>query len=168
MLYIVIVPFINKRLSRYAYAIHQELQPIVPEHYAPLRKIAVTVDFSSSDNKAISKAMQMKASDTVLLLIHVSESANAVVYGDNASDMEREEDFVKLRQYEEQLSTMGIKVETAMGFGNPKLEIPRLIKNQQCDLLVMGRHGHKTFKDLLLGATIDAVRHQIEIPLMLV
>ncbi|MDI9339287.1 MAG: Nramp family divalent metal transporter [Sediminibacterium sp.] len=168
MLYIVIVPFINKRLSRYAHSIHQELQPIVPEHDAPLRKIGVTVDFSSSDNKAISKAIQMKAPGTVVLLIHVSESANAVVYGDNASDMEREEDFVKLRQYEEQLSTMGIKVETAMGFGNPKLEIPRLIKNQQCDLLVMGRHGHKTFKDLLLGATIDAVRHQIEIPLMLV
>jgi len=34
--------------------------------------------------------------------------------------------------------------------------------------LVMGTHGHKTFKDILLGATIDTVRHNINIPLLLV
>ena len=37
-----------------------------------------------------------------------------------------------------------------------------------CDLLVMGTHGHTTFKDLLFGTTVESVRHKINIPLVLV
>ncbi|HRD40989.1 MAG TPA: universal stress protein [Bacteroidia bacterium] len=37
-----------------------------------------------------------------------------------------------------------------------------------CDMLVMGTHGHKTFKDILLGTTIEDVRHNISVPLVLV
>ena len=32
----------------------------------------------------------------------------------------------------------------------------------------MGAHGHKGFKDLLLGTTVDAVRHKIKIPVLIV
>jgi len=39
---------------------------------------------------------------------------------------------------------------------------------QGIDLLVMGAHGHKGFKDLLFGTTVDSVRHKIKIPLFIV
>jgi manganese transport protein len=32
----------------------------------------------------------------------------------------------------------------------------------------MGAHGHKTLKDLILGTTVDAVRHNISVPLLVV
>lgn len=166
--YIVVVPFIDKQLAKVNTSMHQPLKPLVLEAAKHFEKIAITVDFSESDNKAINKALQLGTPQAVVVLIHVLESANAVVYGEEASDLEREEDYIKLKQYGLQLQALGYVVELVMGFGNPKTEIPRLIKIHQCQLVVMGRHGHKTFKDILLGATIDEVRHHIEVPLVLV
>jgi manganese transport protein len=168
LLYITIIPFIDKRVDKAGHDIHKQVQAIVVEAKSEILKIAITVDFSNSDNKAINKAIQLMDKNTVLFLIHVLESANAVVYGENASDLEREEDYLKLKQYKTQLREMGYQVESALGFGNPKSEIPRLVTSHNCDLIVMGRHGHKTFKDIILGATIDEVRHKIAIPLVLV
>ena len=36
------------------------------------------------------------------------------------------------------------------------------------DLLVMGAHGHKFFKDLIFGTTVDTVRHRVGIPVLIV
>ncbi len=68
----------------------------------------------------------------------------------------------------EQLKAKGFNCEMALGFGNPKTAIPALITKHNCDLLVMGTHGHKTLKDIILGATIDSVRHNLTVPLLLV
>jgi len=35
-------------------------------------------------------------------------------------------------------------------------------------LLVMGAHGHRAFKDLIFGTTLDAVRHNVKIPVLIV
>jgi len=35
-------------------------------------------------------------------------------------------------------------------------------------MLVMGAHGHRGLKDLILGETINTVRHRISIPLLAV
>ncbi|MCK6695817.1 MAG: universal stress protein, partial [Thermoanaerobaculia bacterium] len=32
----------------------------------------------------------------------------------------------------------------------------------------MGAHGHRTIKDLIFGATVDAVRHAVRIPVLIV
>lgn len=141
------------------------LQLDANEHYS---KIAITVDFSGSDSKAINKAIAMGGTETQYVLLHVLESTNAVVYGEEAFDMEREQDFQYLKKYADQLKEQGYNCEMALGFGNPKTEIPNLVNSHKCDLLVMGTHGHKTFKDILLGATIDSVRHNVNIPLLLV
>jgi manganese transport protein len=98
----------------------------------------------------------------------VLESTNAVVYGEDAFDHEREEDFQNLRLYQEQLQENGITCEIQLGFGDPKVAIPELVKKNGCDTVVMGKHGHRTFKDLLLGTTIESVRHKITVPLVLV
>jgi len=91
-----------------------------------------------------------------------------MVYGENAFDLEREEDFQKLKLYQNQLLKENIVTEIQLGFGNPKLAIPELILKNNCDILVMGTHGHKTMKDIILGATIDSIRHEIKITLVLV
>jgi manganese transport protein len=39
---------------------------------------------------------------------------------------------------------------------------------KEADILIMGTHGHKAFKDILFGTTVESVRHKINIPLVLV
>ena len=68
----------------------------------------------------------------------------------------------------EQLEKVNIKTEIQLGFGNPKQVIPELVKKNNCDTLVMGKHGHRTWKDIILGSTIDSVRHDVKVPLVLV
>lgn len=168
LLYIIVVPLITKEKPAHATGFHSELKPLQLSYHSHPLKIAVTVDFSGSDNKAINKAIELGGNTSTLVLIHVLESANAMVYGENAFDLEREEDVQKLKLYQEQLIGEGITTEIQLGFGNPKQAIPALISENNCDTLVMGTHGHRTIKDLILGSTIENIRHEIKVPLVLV
>ncbi len=168
LLYITFVPLFAKRHHHKHNVIHEKITKLTFNKMEAYKKVAVSVDFSNSDNKAINKAITVGGKRATYLLVHVLESANAVVYGEDAFDMEREQDYQFLKKYANQLIDEGYHCELALGFGNPKTEIPNLIHKNNCDLLVMGTHGHKTFKDILLGATIDNVRHNITVPLLLV
>ncbi len=168
LLYILFIPFITKERTHANKGLHDEFKPLILSHSSVTNRIAVSVDFSSSDNKAINKAIQLGNKNSVLILMHVLESTNALVYGENAFDLEREEDFQKLKQYQEQLKNENIQTEIQLGFGNPKNAIPQLLLKNNCDMLVMGTHGHKTIKDIILGTTIESVRHEIKVPLVLV
>lgn len=168
LLYVLIVPFITRETPKTKAQFHSEPAPIKIETVKEVKRIAVTVDFSTSDNKAINRAVQIGNKDSTLVLIHVLESTNAVVYGEHAFDLEREEDVQKLKHYQQQLQEQNITAEIQLGFGNPKQAIPKLVSENGCDMLVMGTHGHKTLKDILLGTTIEEVRHNITVPLILV
>lgn len=168
LLYIVAVPFVLKEKKHDRHDLHDAFTPLRIAAAASVSRIAVTVDFSASDNKAINRALRLGAKGTTLVLIHVLESANAMVYGEEAFDHEREEDYQKLFHYQRQLQDEGMKTEIRLGFGNPAQAIPQLLVSTQCDMLVMGTHGHRTIKDLLLGSTIEKLRHEIKVPLVLV
>lgn len=167
LLYIIIVPFISKQNIK-ANTFHGDFIPIEFTELNAYKKIAITVDFSSSDNKAINKAIMLGGKNAEYVLVHVLESTNAVVYGEDAFDMEREQDYQYLKKYQNQLSERGFVCHLALTYGNPKIAIPKSVSAHQCDMLVMGTHGHRTFKDLLLGTTIEDVRHRITVPLVLV
>lgn len=168
LFYILIMPFFRKDHDKRSGNFHQDFTPLQIEGGGGLQRIAVPVDFGTSDNKAINKAIQLGSPSSTLVIMHVLESANAVVYGENAFDHEREEDYQKLRLYQEQLQAAGIRCEIQLGFGDPKAAIPEMVEKSGCDTVVMGKHGHRTFKDILLGTTIEAVRHRIKVPLVLV
>ena len=62
----------------------------------------------------------------------------------------------------------GFEVDYILGYGSPKDQIPILAHDSNADLLVMGAHGHKGWKDLFFGTTISGVRHRVKIPILLV
>ncbi|MBL7896019.1 MAG: Nramp family divalent metal transporter [Bacteroidia bacterium] len=167
LLYIIIVPFISKQNIK-TNTFHGDFKPIEFTEVSAYKKIAITVDFSSSDNKAINKAIMLGGKKAEYVLVHVLESTNAVVYGEDSFDMEREQDYQYLKKYQDQLSEKGFVSHLALTYGNPKTAIPKSVSAHHCDMLVMGTHGHKTFKDILLGTTIEDVRHNISVPLVLV
>lgn len=168
LLYIILLPVLTREKRQFKEGLHDNFRPLVLQQALDARRIAVTVDFSGSDNKAINRAVHLGKSGATLVLIHVLESANAMVYGENAFDHEREEDYQKLKQYQEQLKAENITTEVRLGFGSPAISIPALVKENECDMLVMGTHGHRTVKDLILGSTIEKLRHEIKVPLVLV
>lgn len=166
LLYITFEPLFKKSKQKIQSHFHGDVSEIVFEEQKPYSSIAITVDFSSSDNKAINKALQLGGKQAHYVLIHVLESTNAVMYGEDTNDLERIEDSENLSAYKVQLMEKGYHCEFKLGFGSPKTVIPNLVSG--CDLLVMGTHGHTTFKDLLFGTTVESVRHKINIPLVLV
>jgi len=73
-----------------------------------------------------------------------------------------------LNSYKEELEARGYKVDLKLGFGSPKKSIPAIVNKEKYELLILGSHGHKGFKDLLFGTTVDSVRHKVEIPVFIV
>ena len=41
------------------------------------------------------------------------------------------------------------------------------LRHDPVDLLVVGSHGHGLVRDLLLGQTVDRVRHRLEVPMLI-
>ena len=166
LLFITFEPLFKKAKQQVSSQFHGEVAKINFETPKPYSSIAITVDFSSSDNKAINKALMLGGKQAHYVLIHILESTNAVMYGEDTNDHERIEDSANLLAYKNQLLEQGYHCEVKLGFGSPKSVIPKLVDH--CDLLVMGTHGHTTFKDILFGTTVESVRHKIDIPLVLV
>ena len=44
----------------------------------------------------------------------------------------------------------------------------RYAREIQPDLVIMGAHGHGGLKDLVFGNTINPVRHNLELPMLIV
>ena len=166
LLYILFEPIFKGKEREEKNKFHGEIQKIIFDELKTYSKISVAVDFSSSDNKAINKAIQLGGKQSTYVLIHVLESASAVMYGEETNDDERNQDTQHLVAYKDQLNENGFVCEFKLGFGNPKSVIPKLVLDS--DLLVMGTHGHTALKDILFGTTVERVRHNISIPLVLV
>ncbi len=166
LLFIVFEPLFKKRNHKEGSSFHGQISEIIFEDMSQYQTIAITVDFSLSDHKAINKAILLGGKSANYKLIHILESTSAVMYGENTNDNERDEDTKNLLFYKDQLIARGYKCDTLLGFGSPKKIIPTLVHG--ADVLVMGTHGHTTFKDFLFGTTVEKVRHKISIPLVLV
>jgi manganese transport protein len=169
LLYIVFKPFISKsKIDIQNHSPHSlKLQFSKSGSYSK-KNIAVSVDFSSSDEVALNSAFELGGIDAKYTLIHIVETVGAMVYGENIEDHETLIDEKLLEEYKQMLSEKGFNVEKQLGFGKPNKVIPEIINKGNFDILVMGTHGHTGFKDLVFGTTVDKLRHKISIPLLIV
>lgn len=170
LLYIIVEPFVrqNKNSARRVPHINEVIVKEL-EGAMVYREIAIALDFSRTDSKSISSALQMGGREAHYTLIHIVETVGAMVYGDQVQDYETSSDKEYLDKYKQVLKERGYKVSTRLNFGSPKKQIPLIInETANFDILILGAHGHSWFKDLVLGTTVDAVRHKIKIPLMII
>jgi manganese transport protein len=168
LLYITFRPFFHRKPSTQGQLPHPSLQAIEEFETITYQKIAVAVDFSYMDTLNIANAIRQGGKDCQYLLIHIVESAGAHMMQSEIRDYEERSDQRSLEKYGSELNQKGYKTEVKLGYGNPKRAIPKLVNEYGADLLVMGAHGHKGFKDLILGTTVDAVRHRVKIPVLIV
>jgi manganese transport protein len=147
---------------------HGEIKSIELTGKEKYQRVAVTVDFSATDTHALNTAITQGGPEASYCLIHIVESAGAIVFGSDVADHETTLDEKFLNDYLKKLQDNGYKTELKLGHGNPKIAIPKLVKEFNADVLVMAAHGHNAFMDLLLGTTVDKVRHKVEIPVIIV
>lgn len=165
--FIVVLPLLKSRNNISHNSIHNPGKLILQSSQKPQR-IGICLDFSSADSNALKQATALVDAQGTLILFHVLESAGALIYGEDTFDAERENDYAVLQSYQDQLCNAGYTVMIELGFGSPAQVIPKLCSKNKCDLLIMGTHGHRTFKDWMFGTTVEKVRHDINIPLLLV
>ena len=134
------------------------------------RRILVPLDHSSLDRAAVAHAAAMARLDGALLhLMHVEEGAISRLYGPLASTREEHIGERYFRDIADTLSKQGLRTEVTIAHGRtPKAEIVRIAREWNADLIVMGAHGHTGLKDLVFGNTIDAVRHNVPVPVLVV
>ncbi len=169
LLIALIYPLLNLKTQDVAVEVHIPKSIKIGEAKAvQYNRIAVALDLSENDKQVIAYAMGQANAATEFILIHIVESASAKVLGDLTADLETQKDREKLDDYTSQLISKGFKAQAALGFRNRTKEIAKIVNESNADLLVIGAHGHKGVKDWFYGETIDAVRHQLKIPVLIV
>jgi manganese transport protein len=134
------------------------------------RRILVPLDHSPLDRIALSHAAGLASrTNGRIYLLHVEEGVTSQIYGSESSTAEVEAGREYLDSLVDSLGEMKIDVETAIRHGsNPRREIVSYAREIHPDLLVMGAHGHGGIKDLIFGNTINPVRHELDIPILVV
>lgn len=173
LIYVFSHPFISRisrisKISKERKQLPHGIAESITDAVINYKNIAIAIDFSGKDEKIIQNALMIGGRSAVYTFIHVVESAVARYFGKNALDFETESDKNNLLKYQQRLEQMGYKANAQIGFGTPAAEMSKIILKDNIDLLVMGAHGHRGFKDLILGSTVDSLRHKIKIPVLVV
>jgi len=168
LLYITIHPWLKKTKKSTSIQMHPTAGILKQFDIPVFSKIAVALDFSDSDEKLLAYALGQGRENSHYLLIHVVESASAVLLGNQSDDYETRKDQERMDNYVLQLQQLGYTTEGFLGYKNRAKEIARLAKGVQADMLIMGAHGHTGLKDFIYGETVNTVRHELRIPVLIV
>jgi len=105
-----------------------------------------------------------------LLLVHVADGFVARNFEKLklAESEEMKADREYLERVTAELRARGLRVTAQLAAGDPPAEILKAAETAGCDLIAMTTHGHRLLKDLVLGSTIEPVRHRASMPVLLV
>ncbi|HPI94353.1 MAG TPA: universal stress protein [Deltaproteobacteria bacterium] len=143
------------------------------------QKILVPTDFSPSSGKALEKALDMAEQyHSKVILLHVIDEVIRQCAGDYCLS---QEDVMNLQYQSEKCSRemlenevnglkekRAVEIEYDLQWGSP---VEVIIGEQQktgSDLIVLGSHGKKTFKEHLIGSVTDKVVRTSKAPVMVV
>ena len=169
MLIVTIVYPLLKRRTSGSIAIHddEDFNEAVMGDISSFKKIALALDYSEKDKVVIKYALQLAKQETHFILIHIVESASAKLIGSETEDLETKKDREQMEKYAAVFQSKSYTTSSFLGFQDRSQEIARIVKDEQADLLIVGSHGHKAFKDWLFGETINSLRHLVKVPVFI-
>ncbi len=132
--------------------------------------ILVPLDHSDADQEALGNALALaKMHDAKIILLHVEEGVTSQLFGALSSTAEVAEGQDYLANLMGSLREQQVRVEAVVRHGHrPADEIAGAVSDLHPDLVIMASHGHRGLKDLILGTTINNLRHRIKVPLLIV
>ena len=164
----VLYPLMSKKRRDIPVQVHAEATDLDRLAAPVYNKIGVALEFSQKDERLISHAIGQANKNTSFVLIHIVESVPARIFGNESDDLETRKDQEHLEFYVQQLKARGYEAIGMLGFRSRSKEIVRIVKQTNAEMLVIGAHGHSGIKDWLYGETIDSVRHELKIPVLIV
>jgi manganese transport protein len=162
------LPFVRDRKLRDIARMHNDTPILENLDVRETRCIAVSLDFTDADKKLIAYAIAQGKQQVDYVLLHIVESASARYFGDASDDYETRKDQERLDDFALQLQNAGFRVKVVLGYKNRVTEIVRIVQEAGADMLVMGAHRHRGLKDYIFGETIESVRHELDIPVLIV
>jgi nucleotide-binding universal stress UspA family protein len=66
------------------------------------------------------------------------------------------------------LNAAGLPARGTLALGDPATELIKAARSEAVDLVAMATHGHRFLNDLLRGTTVERVRHELTVPILLV
>ena len=135
------------------------------------RKILVALENSRADDTLVPHVAELaRRLGSELLLVHVADgwAARNFAHLKLAESDEMKADRAFLVGIAARLRETHLVVQTELALGNPPTEILKTAEVRACDLIAMTSHGHKLLGDFFLGSTIDNVRHNTAIPILVV
>src|SRR3954463_7639048 len=135
------------------------------------RKILVALENGPADKTLIPHISDLAGRlGSELLLVHVADGWVARNY--DALKLAESDEIKGDRQYLDdaalKLRERGVRVDSKLAMGDPATEIVKMAKAEHCDLIAMTTHGHKFVGDIVHGSTIEPVRHNAPMPLLVI
>ena len=168
LIYVIVHPLLTKNKEVASIKIHPEINAVKELVPPVFSVIAIALDFSDNDEKLIAYGLGQGNKNSRYFLLHVVESASAILLGKDSNDYETKKDTERLVFYVKQLEQMGVTAEGYLGFNNRAAEIVRLVTELKADMLIVGAHRHTGIKDIIYGETVNTVRHELKIPILIV
>ena len=134
------------------------------------KRILVAVEHSDADRTILDHIQPLaRMCGATLVLIHVADGWVARAYDELQlrESKEIQEDRAYLEGIRDDLAAKGFPVESRLAMGDPATEIVRAAETEHADLVAMATHGHRLVKDIILGATVTKVRHELKVPILL-
>jgi nucleotide-binding universal stress UspA family protein len=135
------------------------------------RNILVAIEHSAADDGILRHVEQLaRMTGASLLLVHVADGWAARHYHDLTlrESEEMRDDRAYLEQLVTRLNDAGVPARARLAVGDPATELIKVARHEASDLVAMATHGHRGLNDLIHGTTVNRVRHELTIPLLLV
>jgi nucleotide-binding universal stress UspA family protein len=132
--------------------------------------ILIPLENSPADETILTHIKPLaRMSSAKLLLVHVADGWVARNFNQLqlAESEEMKQDRAYLEKRSRELTSEGFSCDAVLALGEPSDEIIKLAREKNVDLIAMTTHGHRLISDILYGATADRVRHEVDVPVLL-
>jgi nucleotide-binding universal stress UspA family protein len=134
------------------------------------KHILIPLENSPADETILSHIKPLaRMTGAKLLLVHVADGWVARNFDQLklAESDEMKQDRLYLEKRSRELVGEGFSCDAVLALGEPSDEIIKLAREKDVDLIAMTTHGHRFISDILYGATADKVRHEVDVPVLL-
>ncbi len=146
-----------------AHLVADAIEPLQIKH------IGVALQHAAGDAVIVSAAVaEARVHRARLTLLHVVDAPGTILLGRESWSLHGAEDESYLESLTREVEERDLPVESMLLHGRPPEEIVKAVIEAGIDMLVMGSHGHRGLDDLVFGQTVSAVRHALNIPVMVV
>ena len=133
--------------------------------------ILIAIENSPADRTVLTHIEELAhMTGAKLLLVHVADGWAARHYEDlklrDSEEIREDRDY--LERLRADLASRGFDTRTRLAMGDPASELVKVAAEEHVDLIAMSTHGHRFLNDLLRGSTADRVRHNVQVPVLMV